>query len=122
MSQTRRIAKVSSLLQKEITLILMNEINNDLIFENFVSVTKLELSKDLKHCKVYVNSSAEEEINKLIVENLNISKSLIKHSLSKRIQMRRIPELVFKQDKIMNQDLSVLKILDKLREKNNHID
>ena len=122
MSQTRRIAKVSSLLQKEITLILMNEINNDLIFENFVSVTKLELSKDLQHCKVYVNSSAEEEINKLIVENLNISKSLIKHSLSKRIQMRRIPELVFKQDKIMNQDLSVLKILDKLREKNNHID
>ena len=120
MTQSRRIAKVSSLLKKEITLILLNDIDDDLIIQNFISITKLELTRDLQYCKVYINSSAGEEMNNSIVENLNNSKSYIKHNLAKRIQMRRIPDLIFKQDKFFSQGLSVLKILDKLRKKNNH--
>ena len=120
MTQSRRIAKVSSLLKKEITLILLNDIDDDLIIENFLSITKLELTRDLQYCKVYINSAAGEQINNSIVENLNTSKSFIKHNLAKRIQMRRIPDLIFKHDKVFSQGLSVLKILDKLRKKNNH--
>ena len=118
MTNTRRLDKVSSLLKKEISLILMNDLEDILIIDNFVSVTNIEVSKDLQSCKIFINCSADENIKKQIVENLNISKNRIRYLLGKRIQMRRIPELDFKKDRVLDQGLSVLKLLDELREKN----
>ena len=117
MNNNRRIEKVSSLLKKEISLILMNDLNDNLILENFVSVTKIELSGDLQHSKVFISSSAEEKIQKSIIENLNYAKNKIRFLLSQRVKMRRIPELVFKIDRVLDQGLAVLKVLDELREK-----
>ena len=118
MNNNRRIDKVSSLLKKEISLILNNDLNDNLILENFVSVTKIELSRDLQHSKVFISTSAEEKIKNLIIENLNSAKNQIRFLLSKRVNMRRIPDLVFKVDRVLDQGLEVLKVLDKLREKN----
>ena len=118
MNNNRRIEKVSSLLKKEISLILMNDLNENLILENFVSVTKIELSGDLQHSKVFISTPAEEKIKKSIIESLNSAKNKIRFLLSQRVQMRRIPEIVFKIDRVLDQGLAVLKVLDDLREKN----
>ncbi len=118
MSKSRRIQKVASLLRKEISLILMNDLEDGLIVDNFVSITQIELSIDLQHSRVYVTSSANDATQNDIVERLNIYKSNIRYILSKRIQMRRVPEIVFKKDKVLNEGLSVLKVLDKLRDQN----
>ena len=117
MNNKRRIQKVSSLLKKEISLILINDLNDSLIIDNFVSITKIELSGDLQHSKVFISTSAEEKIKELIIENLNSAKNKIRFLLSQRIMMRRIPDLVFKIDRVLDQGLAVLKVLDKLREK-----
>ena len=57
-------------------------------------------------------------MRKEIVENLNIAKSSIRHSLGKRIEMRRVPEIIFKDDVVLDKGLSVLKLLDELKNKN----
>ena len=118
MNNNRRIEKVSSLLKKEISLILMYDLNDNLILENFVSVSKIELSGDLQHSKVFVSTSAEEKIKNSIVESLNSEKNKIRFLLSQRVKMRRIPDLVFKIDRVLDQGLEVLKVLDELREIN----
>ena len=118
MNNNRRIEKVSSLLKKELCLIFMNDLNNNLILENFVSITKIELSGDLQHSKVFISTSAEEKIKQLILENLNCAKNKIRFLLSQRVKMRRIPDLVFKIDRVLDQGIAVLKVLDELREKN----
>ena len=120
MSNNYRIAKVSSLLKKEITLIMQNDLENELISENFVNISKIDLSVDFQHCKIYITSSAEDKVNKQIVESLNIAKSLIRHNLGKRIEMRRVPDIIFKNDIIMDKGLSVLKLLEDLKNKKNH--
>jgi ribosome-binding factor A len=38
--------------------------------------------------------------------------------LGKRIEMRRIPEIIFKDDVVFDKGLSVLKLLDELKHKN----
>ena len=118
MNNNRRIEKVSSLLKKEISLILMNDLNDDLILENFVSVTKIELSADLQYSKIFISTSADEKIKQTIIENLNATKNKIRFLLCQRVKMRRIPDLVFKIDRVLDQGLEVLKVLDKLREEN----
>ena len=121
MNNNRRIEKVSSLLKKEISLILMNDLNDDLILKNFVSVTKIELSGDLQFSKIFISTSADEKIKQTIIENLNAAKNKIRFLLCQRVKMRRIPDLAFKIDRVLDQGLEVLKILDKLREENTQI-
>ena len=118
MPNNYRLAKVSSLLKKEITLILQNDLENDLIRDHFVNISKIDLSGDLQHCKIYITSTAEEKVRKEILENLNNSKISIRHSLGKRIEMRRVPEIIFKDDVVLDKGLSVLKLLDELKNKN----
>ena len=121
MPNNYRIEKVSSLLKKEITLIMQNDLENDLIREHFVNISKIDLSGDLQHCKIYITSRAEELVRKEIVESLNIAKSFIRHNLGKRIEMRRVPEIIFKEDIVIDKGLSVLKLLDELKNKNQDI-
>ena len=117
MPNNYRLAKVSSLLKKEITLILQNDLEDNLIRNHFVNISKVDLSGDLQHCKIYITSTAKETIRKEIVANLNTVKSSIRHNLGKRIEMRRVPEIVFKDDIVLDKGLSVLKLLDELKNK-----
>ena len=117
MPNNYRIAKVSSLLKKEITLILQNDLDNHLLKSNFIHISKVDLTGDLQFCKIYGTSTAEEEIRKEIVDNLNLAKNFIRHTLGQRIEMRRVPEIAFKDDKVLEKGLSVLKLLEELKEK-----
>ena len=118
MPNNYRIAKVSSLLKKEITLILQNDLENILIRDHYVNISKIDLSRDLQHCKIYITSTAEKKVRKEIIEILNIAKSSIRRNLGQRIEMRRVPEITFKDDIILDKGLSVLKLLDELKNKN----
>ena len=118
MPNNYRLAKVSSLLKKEITLILQNDLENDLFRDHFVNISKIDLSGDLQHCKIYITSTAKDNVRKEIVAHLNTSKSSIRYILGKRIEMRRVPEIIFKDDVVLDKGLSVLKLLDELKNKN----
>ena len=125
MPNNYRLAKVSSLLKKEITLILQNDLESDLVRDHFVNISKIDLSGDLQYCKIYITSTAQETVKKEIVENLNSAKSSIRHNLGKRIEMRRVPEIIFKDDIVIDKGLAVLKILDEIKnsnEENNNVE
>jgi len=115
MPNNYRLAKVSSLLKKEISIILQNDLENDLIRSNFINISKIDLTGDLQFCKIYVTSTAEDVIRKEIVDNLNLSKSFIRHTLGQRIEMRRVPDIIFKDDTVLEKGLSVLKLLEELK-------
>ena len=117
MPNNYRIAKVSSLLKKEITLILQNDLENDLLMSNFINISKIDLTGDLQFCKIYITSNAEEAIRKEIVEELNL-----RHTLGQRIEMRRVPEMTFKDDTVLEKGLSVLKLLEELKNKTQNED
>ena len=125
MPNNYRLAKVSSLLKKEITLILQNDLESDLVRDHFVNISKIDLSGDLQYCKIYITSTAQETVKKEIVENLNSAKSSIRHNLGKRIEMRRVPEIIFKDDIVIDKGLAVLKLLDEIKnsnEENNNVE
>ena len=122
MPNNYRIAKVSSLLKKEISLILQNDLENDLLRSNLINISKIDLTRDLQFCKIYITSTAEEGVRKEIIDKLNLAKNFIRHTLGKRIEMRRVPEITFKDDKVLEKGLSVLKLLEELKNKNKNQD
>ena len=96
---------------------MQNDLENDLIRDHFVNISKIDLTGDLQHCKIFITSTAQEKVRKEIVANLNTAKSSIRHILGKRIEMRRVPEIIFKDDVVLDKGLSVLKLLDELKNK-----
>ena len=76
----------------------------------------------MQFCKIYITSTAEEAITKEIVEELNLAKSYIRHTLGQRIEMRRVPEMTFKDDTVLEKGLSVLKLLAELKNKKHNQD
>ena len=76
MPNNYRIEKVSSLLKKEISLIIQNDLENDLLRSNFINISKIDLTRDLQFCKIYITSTAKEEVRKEIIYNLNLTKKI----------------------------------------------
>jgi len=117
MPNNYRIEKISSLLKKEISIILQNDLENDLLRSHFINISKVAVTGDLQYCKIYITTTAEEKIRKEIVENLNLAKSFIRHTLGQRIELRRVPDITFKDDTVLEKGLSVLKLLEDLKTK-----
>ena len=101
---------------------MQSDLENDLLRSNFINISKIDLTKDLQFCKIYISSTANEAIRKEIIENLNLTKNFIRHTLGKRIEMRRVPEIVFKDDQVFEKGLSVLKLLEELKNKTSNQD
>ena len=96
---------------------MQSDLENDLLRSNFINISKIDLTKDLQFCKIYISSTANEAIRKEIIDNLNNTKNFIRHTLGQRIEMRRVPEIVFKDDQVFEKGLSVLKLLEELKNK-----
>ena len=94
----------------------------DRLRSHFIHISKIVLTGDLQFCKIYITSTAEEEIRKEIIENLNLAKNFIRHTLGQRINMRRVPEILFKDDTLFEKGFSVLKLLEELKNKTKNQD
>jgi ribosome-binding factor A len=89
-----RIEKFSSTLKSVLSNIFLNAFNDPEL--TILSVSHVEVSKDLKSAKIFV-SSYEIGSDRLI-EKLEKAKGFIKRELSKNMRMKYIPEITFQFD------------------------
>ena len=96
-----RPARLSSELTRAISEIINGKLKNPLITE-MVSVTKVEVSKDTSHAKVFISvfSTDEEKKNRTYSEILKESKT-IRYELAHAVRLRAVPELQFVKDESM---------------------
>ena len=114
MAQGYRVEKVAALIRRELSQLLMSGLKDQRISNNLVSITKVDLSGDLQHCKIFVSVYGESLLQEEIFDGLKAATGFIRSELSQRLQMRRTPELIFELDKGLEQATSVLKLLDQL--------
>lgn len=90
-----RLERVSKLLNREISVILQEEINDPRV--RGVSVTRVEPTKDLKLAKVfYVTLSDDSDPD--VAKGLESVSKFIRAELAKRISMKYVPEISFRED------------------------
>ena len=89
---SKRILQVNQLIQKEISQILLREV--DFPEDVLVTVTRVETSVDLKQAKVYISTLPENKILN-VLKILNRSIYFIQQKLNKRLSIRPIPRIQF---------------------------
>ena len=81
-----------------------------------VTITEVEVSGDLQHCKIFVSIFGQDPKREEAFSGLQAASGFLRGELGRRLQMRRAPEIVFKLDKGMEKGSSVLDLLGKLEE------
>lgn len=108
-----RNARVSSQMQKELSLILQRDIDDSRL--GFVTINDVEVSKDLAVAKVYVTVlNVDEDGKRTNVKCLNELSPVIRHELAKRMRLRHISELRFYYDDSFDKGMRVAELLSGL--------
>ena len=120
MEQTKKQRQVSSLIQKEFSMVIQKE--GPFIYGNdvMVTVTNVRMSADMGIAYIYLsvfNAPYKQEIIKEMWENLN----RLRGELGNRIkrQVRRIPRLKFFIDDTLDEFEHIDRLFDKIHQDKN---
>ncbi|AFY37470.1 ribosome-binding factor A [[Leptolyngbya] sp. PCC 7376] len=114
MANNRRVSKVSSLIKREISMMLMQDIKDDRVGAGMVSITDVEVSGDLQHAKVFVSIYGSEEARTETMEGLRASQGFVRRTLGKRVRLRRSPDIHFIEDRSLEEGDRMIHLINKL--------
>jgi ribosome-binding factor A len=108
-----RLKRVESLLREEISsLILRSEIKDPRV-DTMVSVSAVEVSKDLAYAKIRVSGFKERNELEDAVDGLNRAAGFIQQRLGRRLHARHTPKLTFLADHSIEEGFEVNQSIDR---------
>ena len=111
-----RIDRISEEVRREIDRIIREELNDPRISGTW-SITRCEVTRDLKFCKVRV-SILEEEIRPGMMKALKSAAGYIRRVLGRSVDLRAVPEVSFELDTNMEYADRINRILKESEEPN----
>ncbi len=114
-TKSQRQLRVGEELRHLISKALLRDSFYDQIIEdNSITITEVNVSPDLKNAKVYIMPLGGE--NKFeVLDSLNKSNGRIKKLISSNINLRQIPKLQFKIDETFEYAKNIENILQKIK-------
>ncbi|MGP8080085.1 MAG: 30S ribosome-binding factor RbfA [Dehalococcoidales bacterium] len=118
---TYRVERLNSLLRQEISDLVQRYVKDPRL-GTFISITAVEISKDMRYAKVFVSRYGTDIEKADTLKALESASGYIRHELGERLKTRRIPELSFRLDNTMEKAAKVLKIINEIsaEEKTGH--
>ena len=114
-NKSQRQLRVGEELRHLISSALLRETFYDQIIENnYITVTEVNVSPDLKNARVYIMPLGGE--NKFeVLASINKASGRIKKLISNNINLRQIPKLQFKIDETFEYAKNIENILQKIK-------
>ena len=105
----QRIDRISEEVRREVDAIIREELGDPRIGGTF-SITRAEVTGDLRYAKIYV-SVLEDERRDDLMEALKNARGFIRRALGKRMIIRYTPELIFVSDRNIAYGVHIAKVL-----------
>lgn len=113
-----RTDRVGQQIHKEIASILQNEFKNRDPRLGMVTVSSVEVSRDLAHAKIYVTFfENDEELMNEYLAILEENKGYIRTLLASRMRMRAVPALKFVRDSSLTEGIRIANLVSETRNK-----
>lgn len=110
---TRRQDRVNVLLRQEISSLLRTELRDPRLGA-MVSVTRVQVSPDLRWARVYVSVMGDREAKARTIEGLRSAAGFLKRSLRDRLTMKNVPRLNFYLDESIEEGARLLELIDRM--------
>lgn len=105
----QRIDRISEEVRREVDRIIREELNDPRIAGTF-SVTRAEVTRDLRFAKIYV-SVLEDDLREDLLKALKSAAGYIRRELARNIVIRQSPELIFVKDENIAYGVHIAKVL-----------
>lgn len=105
--------RVNGEVQRELGNIIRSDIKDPRIAP-LTSVTDVEVTPDLKYCKVYISVLGDEEMGQQTILGLKSASGYIRRELARRINLRNTPELNFVLDTSIAYGMAMSKKIDEV--------
>lgn len=113
--KVERTDRLNSNLKEVISEVVRREVRNPHVNE-LVTITRVDITKDLHYAKVYVSVIGTPEIKKETLAALNSAAGFIAVHASKKVVMRYFPNLTFKLDDSADRHLRIQSLLTEITE------
>lgn len=114
MAHSRRVERLASLIRREISELLSSGIRDARVHQGMVSITRVDVAGDLQHCKIFISVYGTQDQQGQALEGLKAATPYVRGELGRRLQLRRMPELVFLLDRGLERGTAVLGLLQGL--------
>jgi ribosome-binding factor A len=112
MAQQRQ-HRVGHLLREEISAIIQRELRDPRI--GLVSITEASVSPDLRQARIFVSIYGDQDSKRASIEALNSAAGHIRAILSRRLEIRHVPDLEFALDDSLERGARVFELLERVR-------
>ncbi len=116
MAESKRIKRINSLLKEVISEVIMRDVQNPHISQ-FVTVTGVDVSKDLHHATVHVSVMGPDLEKEETLQALNQTAGYISSLASKQVVLRFFPSLKFQLDTSIEKHMRIEEILQDIHNK-----
>ena len=116
-----RGGRTNSDVQRVLSHIIMYEVKDQRIEPVRTTISKLEVTKDLKFCKIYISVLGDEDKKADCIKGLNSAKGFIRKSLADSLNLRNTPELIFTLDNSIEYGVEMSKKIDEILGTDNNV-
>jgi len=115
-----RMDKINEEIRHQVSLILQRDINDPRI--GFVTITRADVSPDLKSAKIYFTTIEKDKSFDDTVRGLERSTGFIRKLIAQRVRMKFAPEIRFIYDEAEKKNNRIEEILDIIHKEKENVD
>lgn len=113
MPRFKRTDRLNEQLRQEISLLVRDEVRDPRV--GMVTITAVATSPELDHAKVFITMLGGDEEKREAVTGLQSAAPFIRSQLGRRLHIRRIPELHFQVDRVLEEAGRIEALLREVR-------
>ncbi len=89
----RRADRLGHEIRVELAELIAREVKDPRI--GFATITRVEMTADLHHARVFVSVLGSPEEQQSNIEGLSSAAGFLRHEIGRRLTLRRVPDLAF---------------------------
>lgn len=109
-----RREKVAEALREEVSVIIHDELKDPRL--GFVTVTRAEITADLRQAQIFFSVLGQDQDYKKTKEALDSALGFIRRLIGRRIKLRFVPEIIFREDRSSEYSIRIQEVLDQIKE------
>ena len=106
-----RKKKLESLARKRVSTLLTQEISDPRL--GFITVTKVELDREIKLCKVFFTVLGEQKERRRVDRMLDHARGFIRTEIARILATRTAPQVVFEYDETYEKTRRLEELIDR---------
>lgn len=118
MASNTRLQRVGDLVRAELSDMILKSLKDPRI--GFTSVTRVRVSPDLRHARVYISVLGDESKVKSALAGLKSAAGHMQRELGARIRLRNIPKLTFFYDDTIEYAAHMDELFKKVHEQDSY--